>query len=267
MSHLFAPGFIEHLAKALDLPIEAVQAAINTFCPETIKVLKQEIPPRSNSSNSSIPAPVELKKLTTTKSTTPKTTGKTTGKKTEHTCCRLKKGSVDPCGKPSKRSLMVDGEEKRYCGTEKSGCYKIMLAATQKYATKKADENFKTQTTKTDPVKVKTKVLDIINKGEKLVFTKTKLGDGYIYRNKDTNFVSNQETNKVIGRFDKALGKVVALKEEDYAELEKYSLNFEKPKDEASSSSEEKDKDDSTEEDPSEEESTSDSGSGSDESD
>lgn len=259
MSHLFDAGLIRHLANTFEVTEEAVIAALNTFCPEVVKVKKQVLPPRDNSSNSSIPAPVELKKEKV------KAPPKTTGKKSNHTCCRLKKGSVDPCGKPSKRSVTVDGEEKWYCGTERSGCFKIMMATAQKFETKKVDQSLKSQAVKTDPAKVKTKVLDIISKGEKITFSKTRHGEGHIYRNKETNFVSNQETNKVIGKFDKALKKVVPLKEEDYAELEKYSLDFERPKDESSSSSEEgKDKDDSTEEDPSEEESTSDSESGSD---
>ncbi len=60
--------------------------------------------------------------------------------KEKHTCCRLPRNSTEKCGKNAKNKVINDvGEEVWYCGTEKSGCYKIIHAAMNRIKTKPID--------------------------------------------------------------------------------------------------------------------------------
>jgi len=49
-----------------------------------------------------------------------------------HKCERMPRGKSEMCGKPSKKSIDVEGETKWYCGTENSGCYKSILGSQTK---------------------------------------------------------------------------------------------------------------------------------------
>lgn len=101
-----------HLAQELGSSIDEVTKALDSF---------------------SISSPVKStgKKTTASKeskSDTPKETK--AKKKTEgdvHTCCRIKKGQKEPCGKPAKKSIQDGDNELFYCGADKSGCYVMAL--------------------------------------------------------------------------------------------------------------------------------------------
>lgn len=248
MSHILNEQLLEHVAKTFGLTKEAVAAAICSFCPEpSVKVPKQHIPARDNSSNSSIPAPVdtskkekEPKKKEPQEEKKPKAAPKPrSSNKEKHPCERTKQGQLEPCGKTNSRPLTINGVERWYCGTEASGCYKIMTKKGVVSEAKKVDEMFKKEKAKAevDIVKVKTKVLDSITKPTKLEFQRTKVGEDHIFRNKETGFVINKTTNKVYGKFDKSKMTVVPLTEDDYETLEKHELDFVRPTDEKKDSS------------------------------
>ena len=128
---LFGSSLASHLAQKLDIPVEDVTEALESFLEVTStkkkevvqkktkdtappkKPVKAEAPPSKKQAKAEVAAPPSKKPV--------KNEGAKTNEK--HTCERIKKGQTEKCGKNAMR-FIEDGNKKRwYCGTEKAGCY------------------------------------------------------------------------------------------------------------------------------------------------
>jgi len=118
----FGSSLASHLAKKLNLPIEDITEALESFGGGTVSGgSSSEKKASSTQKKSTIPP----KKQTTTIVPPPKKQAKNDDTKLaeKHTCERIKKGQSEKCGKNAMRCV-DDGNKKHwYCGTEKAGCY------------------------------------------------------------------------------------------------------------------------------------------------
>lgn len=132
----------QHIAKELDVSEKKVLKALDSFNVEnhvtttnikknkkdvtetkpTKKAVEKEVPktPESKITKKIVPSTKDAKLLEKPVSSTEPPQKSSTQ---NHTCQRIKRGQKEPCGKPFKKTLEVNGEIKGFCGTEKTGCY------------------------------------------------------------------------------------------------------------------------------------------------
>lgn len=220
MAHFFNPELVKYLSVEFGSTEEKLCAVINNFRPEAIsskKIEKQNIPQRDGSINSSIPSKKTLAAVT-------KKTSKTGVIK--HACERIPKGKSDPCGKPSKRTLMIGDVERWYCGTEKSGCFKPSLAESKKLTNVTNEEKIKKKKTEKVSLSASEVKAKVLKPKEPLQFRPLKLDNGKtVVFNKTYKYLLNKDTNEVYGKLTKTQD-VDALTKDDEAILESYDVAF-----------------------------------------
>ena len=140
---LFGSLLASHLAQKLDLPVEDIIEALESFTETASTKKKVEepqkkakvtvVPPKKSSAKEAPPSKKQpakedapSKKSTTKEAAPPpkkSLTKEDTKTNEKHTCERVKKGQTEKCGKNAMR-FIEDGNKKHwYCGTEKAGCY------------------------------------------------------------------------------------------------------------------------------------------------
>ena len=102
----FAENLANHLAKELNVEVENVIKAMNTFSCSTSSVISKQSLIETQQQCVDV-SPSTCKSVASEK----------------YPCCRVKRGKTDPCGNSAAKN--IDG--KWYCGGIKSGCYSIML--------------------------------------------------------------------------------------------------------------------------------------------
>ncbi len=116
-------SFCAYLADHLEIDEDEVQKCVTEFFVGKKPIAKKITP---STSESKIVTSVKQKTAVVAKPETKP--AKPAAKEESHTCCRVKKGQTDQCGKPAKRSI----DNKWYCGADKSGCYAAQLAINAK---------------------------------------------------------------------------------------------------------------------------------------
>jgi hypothetical protein len=150
---LFGSSLASHIAQKLDIPVEDIIEALESFSGDTStkkkvevqKKTKTSVPPPKKQATKEVPPP--KKEAPPSKKPVKNEDTKTNEK---HTCERVKKGQTEKCGKNAMR-FIEDGNKKRwYCGTEKAGCYLSELNVKAKKDSEKEaiPANTKTASTK-----------------------------------------------------------------------------------------------------------------------
>jgi len=136
----FGSSLAAHLAKKLDVSIEDVTEALESFNPTSEPVSsKKKTEPKK------VVAPPPKKQVKD--APVAKKTDKTTEK---HLCERIKKGQSEKCGKNASKCI-EDGKKKRwFCGTEKGGCYlsELNILAKKESEKESVSKNAKSTATK-----------------------------------------------------------------------------------------------------------------------
>lgn len=130
-----------HLAKKLDVSIEDVTEALESFSPksEPMVVSKKKTEPKK----AVTPPPKKQVKDAPVAKKTDKTVEK-------HLCERIKKGQSEKCGKNASKCI-EEGKKKRwFCGTEKGGCYhsELNILAKKESEKESVSKNAKSTATK-----------------------------------------------------------------------------------------------------------------------
>jgi hypothetical protein len=153
----------QHIAKELDVSEKKVLKALDSFSVSndadttadtkknkrfivtepkpTKKTVEKEKPvtltktPESKIAKKVVPSTKDAKLLGKTASITEKEPKKSNT--SNNSCQRIKRGQKEPCGKPSKKSIEINGEVKWFCGTEKTGCYAAEINQLAKKETEK----------------------------------------------------------------------------------------------------------------------------------
>ena len=135
MSIYFGKEFFDHLSETLDVDSEKIKEAFDCYSVDRVPLSKSKAKCSdvSTSKSKKVHEPSEeddTKKFI--KSSVEKASSKKAASKSSHTCERIPRGKSEPCGKPAKNSIDVEGEEKWYCGSEKVGCYHSVLSSVSK---------------------------------------------------------------------------------------------------------------------------------------
>lgn len=158
---------------------------------------------------------------------------KTSAATSGSTCERYKRGQTDPCGKAAKRTVAdAEGVDHWYCGSDKSGCFSIMLKASSEKAL--SDSGTKKTTGATSKKKAMTNESrkEIANtKSESLLrkVTQTKKlstmsivtsSFGKIWYDKNTRVLFDKVTHEAYGILDESNEKILPLDDENIRWLE-----------------------------------------------
>lgn len=196
----------QHLANELGSSVEEVTNALDSF--------KISEPVENTKKTTS-----ESKKKTDVKPESKKETKKGASSDS-HTCCRIKRGQKEPCGKAAKKSIQDGDKEFFYCGGEKTGCYTMALKEAAKKdmseeSVKKTSKSTKAASkgttaskpkltnTKEKKIESTTKTQSLLNKVvPKKSMTVKKIqtkSHGELYFEPDTRFLVDSLTKEVYG--------------------------------------------------------------------
>jgi len=125
-------------------------------------------------------------------------------KSTEHECERIPKGKSEQCGKTPTRSILDNesGELRWYCGTEKSGCYKIVFANISKGKTRAKAKKIPKQVSKPSTNRGRKEAAD----AKSIILAKKIIpaSDVHIsrYETKNGKFVRMEKETRILFRLD-----------------------------------------------------------------
>ena len=254
---MFSKTFIQHLSTELNKSEYEIEKAIKTFGvkkPPQQGTLDSFIKYSSQENSISTEEPTNVENIETVESNFPEenlkkseeTIKKLEPKKLEpkkkntkrecRPCERFPARSDKPCGKNAFRHLEIEGEEKWFCGTEKSGCYKCMLTQKEKVI-KTSNVNKQTAPKPKKPQKNLTQkqirdlsnnatetLVNKITKAKTIKPKKKKIGDEIIYVDELTGICFDPKNSEAYAVLKDE--KILDLNDESIRWLEANNLNF-----------------------------------------
>lgn len=223
MAAFFSKDFIQYLAEELSCDPETVQTAILNYTsgktPSSSKKEKVSSSKKEEDDTLSF-----IKKNAGTSKKKESSVSSVSSSVSSKKCQRIPRGKTEICGKAAKNKVEDNGEEKWYCGTEKSGCYSSVISALGKKEKntrdKKSSPTVIAPTPKKNPSEIKSQSLvHKIIQTEKIT-TKGIMVDGKkLFMHPDTRILFNRD-KKAYGELSKDDKTILPISDKNIRWLE-----------------------------------------------